>query len=67
MTENKRTRGRPKTSTPANSRLPHIRVREDQLEMYKAAAQSCDMRLSAWVKMVLDTAVSKEKPENSEK
>jgi len=57
--ENNKQRGRPKgskISNPASKTLSNVRVTEDQLEAYKAAAKHSGMTFSAWVRQHLDNA-----------
>ena len=61
MNQTKRKRGRPKgavSNNPATERLPHIRVTPEQISSYKSEAEKRNSSLSAWVKQVLDKAVS---------
>lgn len=49
--------GRPKSTNPANERLPHIRVTKEQLDSYHSAAEKNGKTLSGWVKETLDKAI----------
>tara|TARA_R100001480_G_scaffold6492_1_gene13751 strand:+ start:561 stop:758 length:198 start_codon:yes stop_codon:yes gene_type:complete len=56
--ESKRPRGRPKgyrAENPASERLI-VRVTEDQLDSYRAAADTAGTSLSDWVRSTLDKA-----------
>ena len=57
----KKKRGRPKGSiseNTANKTLPRVRVTEDHLKAYKAAAERSGLTFSAWVRKNLDKAAN---------
>jgi len=62
MDTSKKKRGRPFGSTAdsvADSVLPPIRVKKEQLEAYKTKASNQNKTLSAWVKDTLDKEINK--------
>ena len=61
MTTKKKRMGRPPLENPASAILPHIRVRPEELEGYRAAAGKKEMKLSAWVRSVLGRAAKRVK------
>lgn len=59
MTEDKiKKRGRPVGSTSENPmvRMPGMKVKQEQLEAYRAASEREKRTFSAWVRSVLDKA-----------
>jgi len=56
----KKKRGRPPLDNPANTKLPTVRLEEEQLAQYRTAALKKDETLSAWVRRHLDRASKRE-------
>lgn len=57
--ETKKKPGRPagyRAKNPASERLPSIRVTPEQLDSYKAKADTEEKSLSGWIKTTLDKA-----------
>ena len=51
--------GRPPTENPATKVIPPIRVHQEELDEYKAAAKRKNLTLSAWVRKVLGRAAKR--------
>jgi hypothetical protein len=55
-TGKKRPRGRPPLKNPATKSLAGVRVTQEQVDSYHAAADREDKPMSAWVRDTLDKA-----------
>jgi len=53
-TQTKRGRGRPLGENNATTTLPPIRIKPEQKERYKLAADKEGLSLSAWIKKLAD-------------
>lgn len=56
----KKKRGRPPVTNPANERLPSVRVTPEQLQSYSDAAGARKLSLAGWIKHHLDRAAKRD-------